>query len=91
MGLLTLPLRLPLLPVKAVINIAEIIQEQVEREVYDPASIRRELEEAQRQRAAGSISEEEMRRIEQEATSRLVSPQPPAEGHPETTGGESDG
>jgi hypothetical protein len=91
MGLLTLPFRLPFLPVKAVINIAEIIQEQVEREVYDPASIRRELEEAQRQRAAGNISEEEMTRIEQEATSRLVTPQPPAEALPETTGSERDG
>jgi cytochrome c-type biogenesis protein CcmH/NrfG len=91
MGLLTLPLRLPFLPVRAVINLAEIIQDQVEREVYDPASIRRELEEAQRQRAAGHISEDEMRRIEQEATSRLVTPQPPAGALPETTGGERDG
>lgn len=91
MGLLTLPLRLPFLPVRAVVNIAEIIQEQVEREVYDPASIRRVLEETQRQRAAGNISEEEARRIEQEATSRLVTPQSPAAALPETTGGERDG
>jgi cytochrome c-type biogenesis protein CcmH/NrfG len=91
MGLLTLPFRLPFLPLKAVIHIAELIQEQVEREVYNPASVRRELEEAQRRRAAGEISEEEMGRIEQEATSRLVTPQQPAVGLPETTGGEGDG
>jgi cytochrome c-type biogenesis protein CcmH/NrfG len=90
-GLLTLPFRLPFLPLKAVIHVAELIQEQVEREVYDPASVRRELEEAQRQRAAGNISEEEMTRIEQEATSRLVTPQPPAGAPSETTGGERDG
>ncbi|HEY7260195.1 MAG TPA: gas vesicle protein GvpG [Trebonia sp.] len=91
MGPLTLLLRLPFLPLKAVIHVAELIQEQVEREVYDPASVRRQLEEAQRQRAAGNISEEEMRRIEQEATSRLVTPQQPAGALPETTGGEDDG
>ena len=91
MGPLTLLLRLPVLPLQAVIHVAELIQEQVEREVYDPASVRRELEEAQRQRAAGNLSEEEMRRIEQEATSRLVTPQPPAQALPETTGGERDG
>jgi cytochrome c-type biogenesis protein CcmH/NrfG len=90
-SLLTLPFRLPILPLKAVINIAELIQEQVEREVYNPASVRRELEEAQRQRAAGNISEEEAARIEHEATSRLVTPQQPAGSLPETTGGERDG
>jgi cytochrome c-type biogenesis protein CcmH/NrfG len=90
-GLLTLPFRLPFLPLKAVIQIAELIQEQVEQEVNDPASVRRQLEEAQRQRAAGNISEEEMRRIEQAATSRLVTPQEPGEALPETTGGERDG
>jgi cytochrome c-type biogenesis protein CcmH/NrfG len=90
-SLLTLPFRLPFLPLKAVFHVAELIQEQVEREVYDPASVRRELEEAQRRRAAGNISEEEARRIEQEATSRLVTPQPPAGSPSERTGGEHDG
>ena len=87
MGPLTLLFRLPFLPLKAVIHVAELIQEQVEREFYDPASVRRELEEAQRQRAAGDISEEELTRIEQEATSRLVTPQSPAGSASETTGG----
>jgi len=91
MSLLTLPFRLPFMPLQAFIHVSELIQQQVEREVYDPATIRRELEEAQRQRAAGNISEEEARRIEQEATSRLVTPQPPAQALPETTGGERDG
>ena len=50
MGLLTLPLRLPFLPVQGVIKLGELIQEETERQLYDPARIRRELEEAQRQR-----------------------------------------
>ena len=74
MGLLTLPLRLPFLPVQAVIRLAELIQDEAERELYDPARIRRQLEEAQRQRAAGNISQEELTRIEHELTSQLTRP-----------------
>lgn len=91
MGLLTLPLRLPFMPIQAVIRFAELIQEQAEQEYHDPARVRRELEEAQRQRAEGNISEDELSRIEYAATSQLVTPQPPAGAPQETTGGERDG
>lgn len=93
MGLLTLtlPLRIPFLPVQGVIRLAEIIQEQAGQELCDPATIRRELEEAQRQREAGNISEDEMARIEQEVTSRLVRPQQPGESPVTGTGGERHG
>ena len=42
MGLLTMPFRLPLRPLQGVIKLAEVIKEQAEREMYDPARIRRE-------------------------------------------------
>lgn len=71
MGLLTLPFKLPLLPVRGLIRLGELIQEETERQLYDPARIRRELEEAQSQRAAGKISDEELRRVEHEAVARL--------------------
>ena len=91
MGLLTLPLRLPFLPVQAVIRLGELIQEQAEQELHDPARVRRELEEAQWQRAAGNISAEEMARIEQEAANQLVAPKPAAETAETETGGERHG
>lgn len=72
MSLLTLPLQLPFLPLKAVIRLAETIGEQAERELHDPARVRRELEEAQRRHAAGEISDEELSRIENEAIGNLV-------------------
>jgi hypothetical protein len=78
LNLLTLPFRLPLMPLKGFVHLAEIINDQVEQEFHDPARVRRELEEVQRQRAAGKISAEEAARIEQEATSKLVTPQQPA-------------
>jgi len=72
MGLLTLPIRLPVMPLQAVIRLAELIGDEAERELRDPARVRRNLEEAQRRRAAGEISDEELSRIENEATSSLL-------------------
>jgi transcriptional regulator NrdR family protein len=79
MGLLTLPFRLPFLPLQAVIRLAEVIGEQAEREQYSPARVRRELEEAQRRREAGEISDEELSRVANEATGSLLAPRPSAE------------
>ena len=72
MNPLTLPFRLPLRPLQAVIALAETIGEQAERELRDPARVRRELEEAQRRAAAGEISDEELSAIENGATARLI-------------------
>jgi hypothetical protein len=72
MGLLTLPFRLPLLPVQVVVQLAEVIRDQAERELHDPASVRRQLEEAQEARAAGEISDQELAQVEAEATGRLL-------------------
>jgi uncharacterized membrane protein len=73
MGLLTLPFRLPLLPLQAVIRLGELIGEEADRQLHDPARVRRELEEAQRRWAAGEISDEELAQIENEAASKLLS------------------
>jgi Gas vesicle protein G len=76
MGLLT-PLRLPFLPVQGVIKLGELIGEQAERELYDPARVRRELEDAQRQRDSGEISDQELAQIEDQLASTLVTEPPP--------------
>jgi uncharacterized membrane protein len=72
MELLTLLLRLPFLPVQGVIRLGELLQEQAERELLDPARIRRELDEAQRRYEAGEISEEEFIQIQDELASTLI-------------------
>ncbi|MEU4230167.1 gas vesicle protein GvpG [Nonomuraea sp. NPDC026600] len=59
MGLIGLIFGWPLAPVKAVIRLGELIQEQAEQELHDPAVVRRRLEEIERSRADGLISEEE--------------------------------
>jgi hypothetical protein len=72
MGLLTPPFRLPFLPVQGVIKLGELLQEEAERQLRDPARIRRELDEAQRRYEAGEISEEEFIQIQDELASTLV-------------------
>ncbi|MGH3245646.1 MAG: gas vesicle protein GvpG [Trebonia sp.] len=74
MEVLTLIFRLPFLPVQGVIRLAELIEEQAESEYHNPARIRRELEEAQRQRDAGEITDDELAQIEDELTSIMVAP-----------------
>ena len=72
MGLLTLPFRLPFLPVQGVIKLGELLQEEADRQLRDPARIRRELDEAQRRHDAGEISDTELTQIEDELTSTLI-------------------
>ena len=64
--------RLPLLPVRGVIKLGELIQEEVEQELHDPARIRRELEAAERRHDAGEISDEEFAKIQDELAASLI-------------------
>jgi hypothetical protein len=83
MNPLSLPFRLPLLPVEGifrlgeaiegeVVKLAEVIQDEAERQLHDPARIRRELEEAQRQRDAGEITDDELAYIENQLAQILI-------------------
>jgi hypothetical protein len=65
-------LRLPFLPVLGVIKLGELLQEEAERRLRDPARIRRELDQAQRRYEAGEISGEELAQIQDELTGTLV-------------------
>lgn len=82
MGLLTLPFELPFLPVKGVIKLGEIIRDQAEGELHDPARVRKELEETEREMRAGEISPEEAKRRETAATGSMYARQrtPGSEG-----------
>ncbi|WP_280423805.1 gas vesicle protein GvpG [Nocardia carnea] len=79
MGLLTSLLSLPLAPVRGVIRLGELIQEQVEQQLHDPAVIRRELDELDEAAAAGRLSEQEYRQAQQQVLNRMISrPDDPA-------------
>ncbi|QLY33921.1 gas vesicle protein GvpG [Nocardia huaxiensis] len=65
-------LTLPLLPVKGVLALAEVIAEEVDKELYGMPAIRRRLDELQRLRAAGQIEEDDYRQAEQELIGRML-------------------
>ncbi|AQZ66712.1 possible gas vesicle synthesis protein [[Actinomadura] parvosata subsp. kistnae] len=68
MGLVSSIFAWPMLPVKGLIRLAEMIQDQADRELRNPAAVRRRLEEIEAARAAGQITEEE----EQQAVERVL-------------------
>lgn len=79
MDLLTLLFRLPFLPVRGLIRLAQLLQEQAEQELYDPAAVKRQLEEAEEAEERGELSDEEVRELEYQAVGRLVEQEPGGE------------
>ncbi|MDR3033106.1 MAG: gas vesicle protein GvpG [Kitasatospora sp.] len=74
MDLLTLLFRLPLLPLRGFVQLGEVLHEQAERELRDPASVRRQLEEAEQARESGEASDRDVAHIQGQAVDRLLSP-----------------
>lgn len=59
MGVLSMIVKLPFLPIEGVIKLGELLRDQVDQELRSPAAIRTRLEEIDRARRTGEISEEE--------------------------------
>ena len=72
MGLITGILTAPLAPIRGVAWVAEQVQEQAEREFYDPESIQQALDQIQLDRELGVIDEAEADRREDELLERLI-------------------
>jgi gas vesicle protein GvpG len=73
MDLLTLLFRLPFAPLRSFVRLAEILHDQAERELRDPASVRRQLEEAQEAHVSGEMSDADLAHVEGQAVGRLLS------------------
>ena len=76
MNLFTLLFRLPLMPLRGFVQLAEILHDQAERELRDPASVRRQLEEAQQAEVSGEMSDQDVAHVEGQAVGRLLSSPP---------------
>jgi len=72
MGILTGLLGLPLAPLRGTVAVAEQILRQAEEEFYDPARIRAELEQVDRMRESGELSEDEATHWEDVLIERLM-------------------
>jgi hypothetical protein len=71
MGLLTGLVTLPLAPVRGTVWIAEQVQREAERQYYDPALIRRRLEDVDDARQAGRLTEDEAAELEDQLLARM--------------------
>jgi chorismate mutase len=72
MGLIRGIAGLPMAPLRGVLAAAEQVRRQAEDEFYDPAVIRSQLEEVERQRESGDLDDEEATRWEDELIERLL-------------------
>jgi len=79
MDLFSLTVGLPFAPIRGLIGIARLLQQQVEREVHDPSRIRRQLEETESAVASGELSEAEAEQAQREILTPLVGRRPPDE------------
>jgi hypothetical protein len=71
-GLITGLLGLPLAPLRGTIWVADQVLQQAEEEFYDPARIKAQLEDVDRARAAGELSDDEATALEDELVERLL-------------------
>jgi chorismate mutase len=72
MGLITGLLGLPVAPLRGTIWVAEQVLQQAEEEFYDPARIKAQLEDVDRARAAGELTDDEATALEDELVERLL-------------------
>jgi hypothetical protein len=72
MGLLTGILGLPLAPLRGTVAVAEQIRRQAEAELYDPVRIREALDQVDRMRAAGELTDDEADHWEDVLIERLI-------------------
>lgn len=77
MGLVTAILTLPIAPLRGVIALGRVIQEQVDRELNDPARARRELEAAEEARAAGELTRAEEAEVQERVVEEMTTPAEP--------------
>jgi len=73
MGLLSAIVTLPLAPLRGTIWVANVLLEEAEREMRDPAFVEQQLLEAEAAYERGEMTEEEFADIEDELLGRLLS------------------
>ncbi|GLZ03375.1 gas vesicle protein [Actinomadura sp. NBRC 104412] len=72
MGMVTGLLTLPLAPVRGVVWLAEVLQEQAEAQLYDAGRVAAEMRDIADAVAAGQMSEQEAAGREEELVRRLT-------------------
>jgi gas vesicle protein GvpG len=77
MGLLAWTVGLPILPMRGVIWLGEIIERRAAQQLRDPGVARRQLEDMEEAARSGELTAEAQAEIEWQVTQRLVTPAAP--------------
>jgi hypothetical protein len=72
-GIVTGIVTAPLAPIRLLTALARVLQEEAERELYDPVRLQRRLEELDEAHEAGAISDDDHERQQEEILDRLIS------------------
>jgi hypothetical protein len=72
MDLVSLTLGLPLAPLRGLLALARVLQEQAEQELYNPSQVRRELEDIEAAQSRAELSGEAAEAEEQQVLDRLL-------------------
>lgn len=77
MGLVSFVLTLPLAPVRGVMSLARVLEQRANEELYDPARVRRRLEEIEEAVASGQMNRKEAERAQHRVLAPVVAPVSP--------------
>ena len=81
MGLITGLLTLPVAPLRGTVAVAEQVLRAAEDEFYEPGRIRAQLDDVERRRESGELTDDEATAWEDELSERLMAaPRRPREG-----------
>ncbi len=72
MDLVTLTVGLPFAPLRGLLAVARVLQEEAERQMYDPSAARRELEELEELQSGRTIEGEVVDDAQQAVLDRLL-------------------
>jgi hypothetical protein len=72
MDLVSWTLSLPLAPVRGVLALARLLQDEAERELYNPSLVRRQLEDIEAAKSEAELSDEAAETEEQQVIDRML-------------------
>jgi hypothetical protein len=72
MDLISLTIGLPLAPIRGLLALARLLQDEAEQELYSPTRVRRELEEIEAAQSRAELSDEAAEAEAEQAVDRLV-------------------
>ena len=72
MDLISLTIGLPFAPIRGLLALARLLQDEAEQELYSPTRVRRELEEIEAAQSNAELSDEAAEAEAQQVVDRLV-------------------